>query len=158
MGSLTPPAHTCRLTGVGIADSAMPYTYRSISPEIRFRNGKDFHLPIKSRNFVLAVFHDGARAPPSVSFLVGFGQKPSQPKDRYRLYRDFRTQIPSVPVYLFEILFRHEVLHRERAAATCQPTFRHVRRERLPQVSLTTKVFAKYHSHPLAARMTLVYL
>ena len=36
--------------------------------------------------------------------------------------------------------------------------FRHARRERLPQVSLTTKVFAKYHSHPLAARMTLVCL
>ena len=118
MGSLLPPAHTCRLTGVCIADSAMPYTYRSISPEIRIRNGKDFHLPIKSRNFVLTVFHDGVRVPPSVSFLVGFGQKPSQPKDRYRLYRDFRTQIPSVPVYLFEILFRHEVLHEERAAST----------------------------------------
>ena len=28
----------------------------------------------------------------------------------------------------------------------------------LPQVSLTAKVFAKYHSHPLAARMTLVFL
>ena len=36
--------------------------------------------------------------------------------------------------------------------------FRHARRERLPQASLTTKVFAKYHSHPLAARMTLVCL
>ena len=118
MGSLLLPAHTCRLTGVSIADSAMPYTYRSISPEIRIRNGKDFHLPIKSCNFVLTVFHDGVRSPPSVSFLVGFGQKPSQPKDRYRLYRDFRTQIPSVPVYLFEILFRHEVLHEERAAST----------------------------------------
>ena len=79
MGSLLLPAHTCRLTGVGIADSAMPYTYRSISPEIRLRNGKDFHLPIKSRNFVLTVFHDGVRLPPSVSFLVGSGQKPSQP-------------------------------------------------------------------------------
>ena len=36
--------------------------------------------------------------------------------------------------------------------------FRRARRERLPQASLTTKVFAKYHSHPLAARMTLVCL
>ena len=157
MGSLTPPAHTCRLTGVGIADSAMPYTYRSISPDTRIRNGKDFHLPIKSRNFVLTVYLDGARVPSSVSFLVGFGQNPSQPKDRYRLYRDLSTQIPSVPVYLFALHFRHEVLHRERAASTCQP-FCHARRERLPQVSLTAKVFAKYHSHPLAARMTLVFL
>ena len=98
-------------------------------------NVKDFHLPIKSRNFVLTIFHDGARAPSSVSFLVGFGQEPSQPKDRYRLYRDFRTQIPSVPVYLFEILFRHEVLHGERAASTYQPIFRYARRERLPRVS-----------------------
>ena len=121
MVSLRFPAHTCRSTGVGIADSAMPYTYRSISPDTRIRNGKDFHSPIKSRNFVLTVFLDGVKAPPSVCFLVGFGQKPSQPKDRYRLYRDFRTQIPSVPVYLFALHFRHEVLHRERAASTWRP-------------------------------------
>ena len=70
MGSLLLPAHTCRSTGVGIADSAMPYTYRSISPEIRSRNGKDFHSPIKSRNFVLTVLLDGVRAPPSVCFNI----------------------------------------------------------------------------------------
>ena len=75
-----------------------------------------------------------------------------------RLYRDFRTQIPGVPVYLASLHFRHEVLHGERAESDCQPNFRYVRRESLPQVSLTTKVFAKYHSHPLAAWMTLVYL
>ena len=75
-----------------------------------------------------------------------------------RLYRDFSTQIPNAPAYFFTLHFRHEVLHGERAASTCKPNFRHVRRERLPQASLTTKVFAKYHSHPLAARMTLVCL
>ena len=52
-----------------------------------------------------------------------------------RLYRDFSTQIPSVPVCLFTLRFRHEVLHGERAAFTCKPNFRHVRRKRLPQVS-----------------------
>ena len=157
MRSLLLPAHTCRSTGVSIADNAMPYTYRSISPDTSIRNGKDFHSPIKSRNFVLTVFHDGVRSPPSVSFLVGFGQKPSQPKDRYRLYRDFRTQIPSVPVYSLKSFFVMRFSTRRERRQQSQP-FRHARRERLPQVSLTTKVFAKYQSHPLAARMTLVCL
>ena len=48
----------------------MPYTYRSISPETRIRNGKDFHSPIKSRNFVLTVFLGGVRVPPSVCFNI----------------------------------------------------------------------------------------
>ena len=158
MGSLLLPAHSCRLTGVGIADSAMPYTYRSISPDTRIRNGKDFHSPIKSRNFVLTVFHDGVRSPPSVSFLVGFGQKPSQPKDRCRLYRDFRTQIPSVPVYLFALHFRHEVLHGESAASDCQPFFVTPAANVCRRSLLTIQHIAEYHSHPLAARMTLVFL
>lgn len=64
------PAHTCRSTGVGIADSAMPYTYRSISPNTRIRNGKDFHSPIKSRNFVLTVLLNGVRVPPSACFNI----------------------------------------------------------------------------------------
>ena len=107
----------------------MPYTYRSISPDTRIRNGKDFHSPIKSRNFVLTVYLDGVRSPSSVSYDIS--SYSSQPRDRTRLYRDFRTQIPGVPVYLASLHFRHEVLHRERAALTCQPSFRHVRRERL---------------------------
>ena len=60
-------------------------------------------------------------------------------------------------MYLFALYFRHEVLHGERAASTCQPFS-----SRPPRTfcrrSLLASRLTEYHSHPLAARMTLVCL
>ena len=46
-------------------------------------------------------------------------------------------------MYLFALHFRHEILHRERAALTRQPNFRHARRERLPQVSAHNTTYCR---------------
>ena len=74
-----------------------------------------------------------------------------------RLYRDFSTQIPSVPVCLFTLRFRHEVLHGERAASDCQPFFV-TPAANVCRRSLLASRLTEYHGHPLAAWMTLVYL
>ena len=134
----------------------MPYTYRSISPETRFRNGKDFHSPIKSRNFVLTVFLDGVRAPPSVCFNIQVYNIRSRKTDTDCIEIFVRKSPASRCTSLHFIFVMRFSTGRERRLHV--NLFRHARRERFAAGLCSHYVLQSTTGHPLTAWMTFVFL